>query len=262
MKSSNPSRWIPDRRSGRPPTLSSLPAHSGRWWTQILRRRHWLGYANWLTRAQPRIPNGPTRSIAYGKSNGGLFTWWGGGRLANHGGRRTRGGEKFDRCPQVSPHCQPRAQSMRHGQPARPPTHARHAVSLSLSLQPAPHALLQWWCDRPRLSTAIQGARGKKRRHNFYTQAAPGVRAGAEVCYGHRFVRDWPKVQQWFPPYPPLFTVAGARELHLFLDPLDELGEQDSAFMHQAMKPTKRDVVEIARATCVLLPGVQEQRRG
>jgi hypothetical protein len=54
----------------------------------------------------------------------------------HHGldGVRQDGGEKFDRCPQVSPHCQPRAQSMRHGQPARPPTHARHAVSLSLSL--------------------------------------------------------------------------------------------------------------------------------
>jgi hypothetical protein len=81
----------------------------------------------------------------------------------HHGldGVRQDGGEKFDRCPQVSPHCQPRAQSMRHGQPARPPTHVRHAVSLSLSLTLGLLSLLLVRSTRtgPWSCHGIQGAR-------------------------------------------------------------------------------------------------------
>lgn len=58
---------------------------------------------------------------------------------------------------------------------------------------------------------------------------------------------------------PPLLMVAGAQELHLFLDPMDELGVRDSALKHRAAKPIERDVVEIARVARVLLPGVEEQ---
>ena len=39
---------------------------------------------------------------------------------------------------------------------------------------------------------------------------------------------------------PPLLTVTGAQELHLFLDPMDELGVRDSALKHRAAKPIER----------------------